>query len=112
MRILFNRLIRKASGLTADMRSRVNRLLTRNDQWVYFDQLEKELTASQKETNGNNCIQQSLEEKRHAANIIWTQTGRQTVAWGLGQLPAGAAGPALSPTSGAKLPRARKKTPQ
>jgi hypothetical protein len=53
-------------------------------------------------------MQLSLEEKRHAANHIWTQTGRQTVAWGFEQFPAGATGLALSPTTGAELPRARK----
>jgi hypothetical protein len=99
------------------MRSRVNRLLTRNDLQVYADQLEKELTAgmltaSQKETNWTNCMQLSLEEKRHAANHIRTQTDRQTVAWGFGELPAGVAGPALSPTTGAELPKAHRKTPQ
>ena len=85
MRILANQLIRKAPGLMADMRSRVNRLLTRNDQRVYSDQLEKELTASPKETNWTNCMQLSLEEKRPAANHIRTHTDRHMVAWGFGQ---------------------------
>ena len=72
---MVNRLIRKAPGLMADMHSRVN--YTRNDQRVYADQLEKELTAgiltaSQKETTWTNLMQLSLEEKRHAANLIRT----------------------------------------
>jgi hypothetical protein len=34
MHLLVKRTVRKAPGLTVDMRSRVNRLLTRNDQRV------------------------------------------------------------------------------
>ena len=49
-------------GLTMDMRSRVDRLLTRNDQRVYAEQLEKDLaegviTATQKASNWTSYMQ-------------------------------------------------------
>ena len=71
-------------GLTIDMRSRVNRLLTRNDQRVYAEQLEKDLvegviTATQKACNWTSYMQLTLEAKRHEANLIRTRLGRQQV---------------------------------
>ena len=90
--LLITRQVRKSPGLTIDMRSRVNRLLTRNDQRVYAEQLEKDLaegviTATQKASNWTSYMQLSMEAKRHEANIIRTRIGRQLVPWGLDNHP-------------------------
>jgi hypothetical protein len=119
MKLLINRMmVRKAPSLTVDMRSRVNRLLTRNDQRVYAEQLEKDLTAgiitaSKMATNWTKYMQISMEAKRHEANIIRARTERQLVAWGFGQPPTEMADSALNPNRGVDLRRTRKqKTPQ
>ena len=104
----------KASGLTIDMRSRVNRLLTRNDQRVYAEQLERDLaegviTATQKASNWTSYMQLTMEAKRHEANLIRTRLGRQLVPWGFGQPPIDRDEMALNATRGAAARRSRKK---
>jgi hypothetical protein len=54
-------IIRKAQGLMVDMRNMANIRLTRNDQLVYVDELEKDLTAgdltaAQRERNWTNLM--------------------------------------------------------
>ena len=66
--ILITRLVRKSPGLTTDMRGRVDRLLTRNDQRVYAELLERDLaegviTATQKASNWTRYMQLTMESK-------------------------------------------------
>ena len=112
--LLINRLVRKSPGLTMYMCSRVNWLLTRNDQRVYAEQLEKDLaagviTATQKASNGTSYMQLTMEAKRHEANLIRTRLGRQLVPWGFGQPPMVRDEMALNATRGAAARRNRKK---
>ena len=104
--LLITRLVRKSPGLTMDMRSRVDRLLTRNDQRVYAEQLEKDLvegviTATQKTCNWTSFMQLTMEAKQNEANLIRTLLGRQQVPWGFGQPPIVRDGMALDATRGA-----------
>ena len=112
--ILITRLVRKSPRLTTDMRGRVDRLLTRNDQRVYAEQLERDLaegviTATQKASNWTKYMQLTMEAKRHEANLIRTRLGRQLVPWGFGQPPIVQEEMALNTTRGTAARRTRKK---
>ena len=111
--LLINRLVRKSPGLTMHMRSLVDRLLTRNDQRVYDEKLEKDLaegviTATQKTSNWTSYMQLAMEAKRHETNLIRTRLGRQLVPWGFGQPPIVREEMALNTTRGTAARRTRK----
>ena len=97
-----------------DMRSRVDRLLTCNDQRVYAEQLEKDLaegviTATQKDSSWTSYMQLTMEAKRHEVNLIRTRLGRRLVRWGFGQPPIVQEEMALNTTRGTAARRTRKK---
>ena len=89
VKLLVDRMIRKAPQLTRNMHGRVHRLLERGDQrnyheWLTIQQHQGQMSHSQVETRWTNFLDQSQEVKRQWANLAREAIGKQTIPWFFG----------------------------